>query len=162
MSTYLGPQRSRSRELVMQRFKGLSWMGDRAWRLPNLRRSWSTGWHGSWSPGTRVVCTSGKPSGDFYHLASFRSSGASSSGAPFLWWGHVASVEGRPPSVSSTPIQGGVLCPSCLWSSILEREVILGFPAGYTEQCVAKSDRKFEWLLTFGKPCWATGSGTLC
>ena len=33
------PPRSRSRELVMQRFKGLSWMGDRAWRLPNLRRS---------------------------------------------------------------------------------------------------------------------------
>eukprot|EP00435_Cladocopium_sp_Y103_P065369 s173_g27.t1 len=30
--------------------------------------------------------------------------------------------------------------------SILEREVILGFPAHYTAQCVAKVDRKAEWV----------------
>eukprot|EP00435_Cladocopium_sp_Y103_P066017 s76_g28.t1 len=30
-------------------------------------------------------------------------------------------------------------------ASILEREVILGFPANYTEQCVSKADRATEW-----------------
>eukprot|EP00435_Cladocopium_sp_Y103_P046052 s66_g13.t1 len=30
-------------------------------------------------------------------------------------------------------------------ASILEREVILGFPANYTEQCVPKADRATEW-----------------
>eukprot|EP00435_Cladocopium_sp_Y103_P018222 s1737_g4.t1 len=31
-------------------------------------------------------------------------------------------------------------------ASILEREVILGFPGHYTEQCVQKADRKAEWV----------------
>eukprot|EP00435_Cladocopium_sp_Y103_P074163 s689_g47.t1 len=34
----------------------------------------------------------------------------------------------------------------CRVPSILEREVVLGFPAHYTAQCVAKSERRAEWV----------------
>eukprot|EP00435_Cladocopium_sp_Y103_P030696 s76_g7.t1 len=36
-------------------------------------------------------------------------------------------------------------------ASILEREVILGFPANYTEQCVSKSERQQDWVADVRK-----------
>eukprot|EP00435_Cladocopium_sp_Y103_P012901 s836_g3.t1 len=36
-------------------------------------------------------------------------------------------------------------------ASVLEREVILGFPAHYTEQCVGKAERKADWVMDVRK-----------
>lgn len=46
-------------------------------------------------------------------------------------------------------------------ATIVEREVILGFPAGYTEQCVRKADRSSEWVSDVRKTLlgnsWSVG-----